>query len=86
MLAIAGIAFGVVLGWLICTYFAKVGFYIGNIGTNYQFLLGDRIYAMLTLNDTISLTIIALVITLIASLYPAVLAARLEPVEALHAQ
>ena len=86
MLAIAGIAFGVVLGWLICAYFAKVGFYIGNIGTNYQFLLGDRIYAMLTLNDTISLTIIALVITLIASLYPAVLAARLEPVEALHAQ
>ena len=84
MLAIAGIAFGVVLGWLICAYFAKVGFYIGNIGTNYQFLLGDRIYAMLTLNDTISLTIIALVITLIASLYPAVLAARLEPVEALH--
>ncbi len=86
MLAIAGIAFGVVLGWLICAYFAKVGFYIGNIGTNYQFLLGDRIYAMLTLSDTISLTIIALVITLIASLYPATLAARLEPVEALHAQ
>jgi len=86
MLAIAGIAFGVVLGWLICAYFAKVGFYIGNVGTNYQFLLGDRIYAMLTLSDTITLTIIALVITLIASLYPAILAARLEPVEALHAQ
>ena len=86
MLAIAGIAFGVVLGWLVCAYFAKVGFYIGNIGTNYQFLLGDRIYAMLTLSDTITLTIIALVITLIASLYPAILAARLEPVEALHAQ
>ena len=84
MLAIAGIAFGVVLGWLICAYFAKVGFYIGDIGTNYQFLLGDRIYAMLTPSDTITLTIIALVITLIASLYPAVLAARLEPVEALH--
>ncbi len=84
MLAIAGIAFGVVLGWLICAYFAKVGFYIGNIGTNYQFLLGDRIYALLTPSDTITLTIIALVITLIASLYPAILAARLEPVDALH--
>ena len=84
MLAIAGIAFGVVLGWLVCAYFAKFGFYIGNIGTNYQFLLGDRIYAMLTPSDTITLTIIALVITLIASLYPAFLAARLEPIEALH--
>jgi ABC-type lipoprotein release transport system permease subunit len=86
MLAIAGIAFGVVLGWLVCAYFAKFGFYIGNIGTNYEFLLGNRIYAMLTLSDTVTLTIIALVITLIASLYPAILAARLEPVEALHAQ
>jgi len=84
MLAVAGIAFGLVLGWLICAYFAKYGFYIGNIGTNYQFLLGDRIYAMLTWSDTINLTIIALIITLIASLYPAILAARLEPVEALH--
>ncbi|MGA7192082.1 MAG: ABC transporter permease [Anaerolineales bacterium] len=86
ILAIAGIAFGVVLGWLVCAYFAKFGFYIGNIGTNYEFLLGNRIYAMLTPSDTITLTIIALVITLIASLYPAILAARLEPVEALHAQ
>jgi ABC-type lipoprotein release transport system permease subunit len=34
----------------------------------------------------ISLTLTAYVITLIASLYPATLAARMEPVEALHAQ
>jgi ABC-type lipoprotein release transport system permease subunit len=84
LIAIAGIAGGLVIGWLICAYFARYGFYIGSIGTNYQFLLGNRIYAMLTLGDTINLTIIALVITLIASLYPAILAARLEPIEALH--
>ena len=84
LMAIAGIAAGIILGWLICAFFAHYGFYIGSIGTNYQFLLGNRIYAMLTLSDTIQLTIIALVITLIASLYPAILAARLEPIEALH--
>ena len=84
LLAIAGIVAGLIMGWLICVYFAHYGFYIGSIGTNYAFLLGDRIYAMLTLGDAINLTLIALVITLVASLYPAILAARLEPVEALH--
>ncbi len=84
LLAIAGIAGGLVLGWLICAYFARYGWYIGSIGTNFQFLLGNRIYAMLTWNDTINLTITALAITLLASLYPAVLAARLEPIEAFH--
>jgi len=84
MLAAAGIAVGLVLGWLICAYFAHYGFYIGDVGTNYQFLLGDRIYPLLTLTDAVNLTIVALIITLIASLYPAILAAQLEPVEALH--
>jgi ABC-type lipoprotein release transport system permease subunit len=83
LLAVAGIAFGVLLGWLMCLYFGKFGILIGNVGTT-GMLLGDRIYAILTAGDTINLTIIALVITLVASLYPAILAARLEPVEALH--
>jgi ABC-type lipoprotein release transport system permease subunit len=83
LLAIAGIVVGLVVGWLICLYFAKVGFFIGNIGTT-GFLLGDRIYALLTPHDTIELTIVALVVTLVASIYPAVLAARLEPIDALH--
>jgi ABC-type lipoprotein release transport system permease subunit len=83
LLAIAGILFGLLVGWIICLYFAKFGFLIGNIGTT-GMLLGDRIYAILKPGDAVNLTIIALIVTLVASLYPALLAARLEPVEALH--
>jgi ABC-type lipoprotein release transport system permease subunit len=38
------------------------------------------------LENVVTLTIVTYVITLVASLYPAVMAARLEPMEALHAQ
>jgi ABC-type lipoprotein release transport system permease subunit len=49
-------------------------------------LIGDKIYPFVTVSDVISLALTAYVITLLASLYPATLAARMEPVEALHAQ
>ncbi len=84
LLALAGIAFGLVLGWLLCAYFARHGFYIGNVGLGSNFLLGDTIYAYLTWEDTLNLTIVAFAVTVAASLYPALLAARLEPIEALH--
>ena len=79
-----GIAFGLVLGWLVCSYFGKFGFAIGDIGVSKGMLFGDRIYAILSSSDVVSLTIIAFVVTMVASLYPAILAARLEPVDALH--
>lgn len=83
LLAIAGIAMGLLIGGAIVAYATRVGFYIGNVGAN-GVMIGDTIYAHLTPNDTAALTAIAFVITLLAALYPALLAARMEPVDALR--
>jgi ABC-type lipoprotein release transport system permease subunit len=83
LLAIGGIAMGLGLGALLVAYATKYGFFIGNIGIT-GILLGERIYAHLTASDTISLTLMALVVSMLAALYPAFVAARLEPVEALR--
>jgi putative ABC transport system permease protein len=86
LLAIGGVIMGLILGLLVVTYFSSHGFYIGGMGMSESLLIGDTIYADLTLNDTITLTIAAFVITLLAGLYPAFLAARMEPVQALRAE
>jgi ABC-type lipoprotein release transport system permease subunit len=86
LLATGGVIGGLILGGLITTYIGKIGLAIPAAQGVTGILIGDRIYPYLVSQDVISLTIVAYVITLIASLYPAVLAARMEPVEALHAQ
>lgn len=83
LLAIGGILIGLVLGGAGVWYFTTYGFYIGDMGIS-GMLFGDRVYAYLTLKNTVTLSITALVVTLLASLYPALLAARMEPIEALH--
>lgn len=83
LLTVGGILIGLVLGALLVAYATNVGFYIGDVG--YQgFMMGERIYARLALTDAVSLMITAFIVSLLAALYPALLAARLEPVEALH--
>jgi len=84
LLATGGVIGGLIIGGALIAYFTVYGIYIGDYGMTGA-LFEDRIYAHLTLGDTINLTIVTYIITLIASLYPAVLAARMEPVEALHA-
>jgi len=86
LLATGGVLGGLILGGLIIAYVANVGLVIPAAQGVTGILLGDKIYPYVTSQDVISLTIVAYVITLIASLYPATLAARMEPVEALHAQ
>jgi ABC-type lipoprotein release transport system permease subunit len=83
LLAFGGILMGLILGGLIVAYYSKFGFYIGNMGLS-GILIGNTIYTDLTLSDTVTLTVTALIITLLAGLYPAILAARMEPVDALH--
>ena len=83
LLATGGVIGGLILGGVM-VYFATVkGFYIGDFGIT-GVLFEDRTYAYLTLENTINLAIVTYIITLVASLYPARLAARMEPVEALH--
>ena len=74
-----------ILGGLAVAYFTRYGIYIGNMGVT-GYLLSETIYAELTLQDTINLSLLALVVTLLAGLYPAILASRMEPVEALRAE
>jgi ABC-type lipoprotein release transport system permease subunit len=84
LLAVGGIFMGLILGGLLVYYATVYGFYIGNMGIT-GILLGDTIYAHLTVSDTITLSITAFVVSLLAALYPALMAAHMEPVEALRA-
>lgn len=85
LLAVGGVIMGLILGLLSTYYFNIHGFYIGNMGMT-GMLISDTIYAKLTMNDTINVTIMSFVVTLLAGLYPAVMASRMEPVEALRAE
>jgi ABC-type lipoprotein release transport system permease subunit len=83
LLAVGGIALGLLIGGVLVAYFTQVGFYIGDLGTT-GIMISDTIHAHLTVKDTITLVIIAFVVTLLAALYPALMAARMQPVQALR--
>jgi ABC-type lipoprotein release transport system permease subunit len=85
MLAVGGVIMGLILGGLAVGYFTVNGFSIAKMGLT-GIMIGNTIYADLTLNDTITLTIVTFIVTILAGLYPAVMASRMEPVEALRAE
>ena len=85
MLAIGGVVMGLIIGVLGTLYFNVHGFYIGNMGLS-GMAIADTIYAKLTVNNLINLTIMTFVVTMLAGLYPAVMASRMQPVEALRAE
>jgi ABC-type lipoprotein release transport system permease subunit len=85
LLATGGILGGLLLGALAAWVFYIVGFNVENFGIS-GILLSNTIRAYLRVEDMITLGLLTYVVTLLASLYPATLAARLEPIEALHAE
>ena len=85
LLATGGVIGGWIIGSLAVWYFGTVGFNIAGFGIS-GILLGDTIHAYWQGRDLLNLGILTYVVTLVAALYPAMLAARLEPIEALHAE
>jgi ABC-type lipoprotein release transport system permease subunit len=86
-LGLAGIAAGLVLGGLGVAYLGTVGLPIGEAAAAGTEIVtyGSTLYARFSLSDAASLSVTSLAITLLASLYPAWFAARMEPIEALRA-
>jgi len=87
-LALIGVAVGVVLGSIGTLYFQNAGIYFGDMMSgafSSNIPVGSYIYFRLVPADVIGLATWTLIITLLASLYPAWFASRLEPVEALRA-
>ena len=85
-LAIGGVLIGLIIGVPLVLYYAQVGFFLGDMGVsaNSSFQFGNTIYPYPTFGDAISVSIAALMITILSGYYPASQAAKLEPVDALH--
>ncbi|MFN2151585.1 MAG: ABC transporter permease [Anaerolineales bacterium] len=84
-LAVGGIVMGLAMGIAVIALLAHYGFNITQMGVT-GIIIGNTIYPKLTVEDTVTLTIMAFVVTLLAGLYPAIIAGRMEPVDALRAE
>jgi ABC-type antimicrobial peptide transport system permease subunit len=49
-------------------------------------MVTDTIFAKLTMANVVNLSIVTFIVTILAGLYPAIMASRLQPVEALRAE
>ena len=86
LLGIGGVIIGLAIGIPLVLYYAQVGFYFGDMGisANSGIMIGNSIYPDPSIGDAISISIAALIITILSGYYPAWQASKLEPVDALH--
>jgi ABC-type lipoprotein release transport system permease subunit len=87
LLALVGIVLGLCLGSLGVYYLSTQGLDIGGAAqmATAEVAYGERLYARFVPVEMAQLSVATFVITLLASLYPAWFAARMEPIEALRA-
>lgn len=87
ILGLAGVVVGIGLSLLGVSYLANVGVSLGNMGDAAQGMaLSATMYARFVPDQMLSLSLWTMVVILLASLYPAWYAARMEPVDALRGQ
>ena len=84
ILAVGGILFAIIAGAPLVNWLGGIGIPITNFGLT-NFLLGERLHSVVTAKAILNLSVLAIVVTLLGALYPARVAAKMEPVEALHA-
>ena len=85
LLAVGGVILGLILGLSGIALFNVNGFYVGNMGLN-GILISNTIYAKPVIADMINLSIATFIVTILAGLYPAIMASRMEPIAALRAE
>lgn len=84
-----GAVVGVIAGGLLVTAVAQVGIDIGSLtegagDVDVYALMGDRMYPALSMTTTLGYALLVVIISAIASFFPAWQASRQEPAEALH--
>jgi ABC-type lipoprotein release transport system permease subunit len=87
ILGVLGIILGLLLGSLGVYYLATEGWHLGEMATmaSAEIAYGETVYGRFAPAQMVQLSVASLVITLLAALYPAWFAARLEPIDALRA-
>ncbi len=87
LLAVGGILLGLAIGGLAIAYFTRYGLPLDIEKFGFTgMLFRQKIFTELTVQDAVRLSLISFIVTLLAGLYPAVLASRMEPVAALRAE
>ncbi|GAP16591.1 ABC transporter permease [Levilinea saccharolytica] len=88
MLAVVGVALGVLFGGLIVYYYSQVGISFGQdimeVKASNMITYGKVLYTQFSALKTMQLSLTALIMILLVAVYPASFAARLQPVQSLH--